>query len=394
MVAGYDTAQTANAAMIRDVANAWGLGDHGALLGVMCAMGESSLRNIDYGDWETNGVRNPDGTPTSSIGLFQQQSWWGSPADRMDPVYAAWAFFDRLTRVKGWRTLAPTIAIHRVQINADPNHYARYETPARAVLASIPDLRSKGIIMADPLEIIECPWQPGMFGRRALIDALDRAGRPRINSMHRVYQDQKDAWNNSPAMGGKGSPADDPDRPESFELGHVRAIAADIDVTPENVRRLAAAGLVRPFSWEGWHWRLPGSVQKYPLMFGIPAAASSSAKPLTKGWLDMLSDQEQQELLEKVRRIDSKAVPVFDAIFVGGDSMKDGRRSLSDTVANQTEFLDRIDRNAQVVLDALLRGGDSMPDEHKALAESVALLRLDLVAVAEKLGVETHKTVE
>lgn len=293
MIAGYGDAQIANAAIIADVARAQGLGDRGALFGVMCAMGESSLRNINYGDWETSGVRNPDGTPTTSIGLFQQQASWGSVADRMDPIYAAWAFFRALVRVGGWSTLAPTIAIHRTQINADPNHYAKYEGAARAVLAAIPGLRAKGAVMPDPMELIECPWQPGMFGRRALIEALDRAGRPRINSMHRTYGDQKEAWDNSPAMGGKGSPADDPDRPQSFELGHVRGVAADIDVTPENVRRLAAQGLVRPFSWEGWHWRLPGSVQKWPLIFSLPTAAGGGAKPIIpKEWDEMATREE------------------------------------------------------------------------------------------------------
>lgn len=291
-IAGYDLSQIANAAIIADVARSLSLGDRGALLGVMCAMGESSLRNIDYGDWETNGVRNPDGTPTTSIGLFQQQASWGSAADRMDPLYAAWRFFDALGKVRGWPDLTPTIAIHRVQINADPNHYAKYETPARAVLAAIPDLRVKGNIMADPMEVIEIPWARGMYAVRALVDALERAGRPKINSAHRVYQDQKDAWDAYQA--GRGNPADNPDDPDNYELGHVRAIAVDIDVTTENVRRLAAAGLIRPFSWEGWHWRLPGSVRKWPLLFKLPTIKA-------KGPLMALSDAEQTELLNKSR---------------------------------------------------------------------------------------------
>lgn len=277
--------QTTNAALIADVARAMGLPERAALLGVMCAIGESSLVNIDYGDWETNGVRNPDGTPTSSIGLFQQQSWWGSVADRMDPLYSAWAFFNALTKVKGWEGMAPTLAIHRVQINADPNHYARFESAARAVLADAAAGRAKGTIMADPLEVIEVPWQKGMFGRRALVEALDRAGRPRINSMHRTYGQQKEFW--VAYQNGTGSPADNPDRPDLFELGHVRGIAADIDATADNVRRLTAAGLVRPFSWESWHWRLPGSVQKYPLMFSIPSVAGGGDTPITKDWFDM-----------------------------------------------------------------------------------------------------------
>lgn len=197
-VAGYDEAQIANAAIIADVARSLDLGDHGALLGVMCAMGESSLRNIDYGDWETSGVRNPDGTPTTSIGLFQQQASWGSVSDRMDPLYAAWRFFDALSKVRGWRDLAPTVAIHRVQINADPNHYAKYETPARAVLAAIPDLKASGL-MAPTIEWLRpgVGYQPAAARSMRRLEA--RLGRAHdCNSSYRDYDEQMqmyNAWN-------------------------------------------------------------------------------------------------------------------------------------------------------------------------------------------------------
>lgn len=290
-VAGYGDAQIANAAIIADVAYAWGLGDRGALLGVMCAMGESSLRNIDYGDWETNGVRNPDGSPTTSIGLFQQQTWWGTPAERMDPRYAAWAFFDRLVKVRDWQSIAPTLAIHRVQINADPNHYDRYETPARAVLAWIAARRAEGTYMPSAFDIIEVPWQPGAYGRRALVELVAKAlGKPRINSMLRLRPEQQRA--RDLYLAGKGSPADDPNRPDLYELGHVRGIAVDIDATADNVRRLLAVGLVRPFSYEPWHFRIPGSVQPWSLVDAIPA--SLEAKPFEED--DSMSAADVAEL--------------------------------------------------------------------------------------------------
>jgi len=197
-VAGYDLAQIENAAIIADVAQAHGLGDRGALLGVMCAMGESSLRNITFGDWETNGVRNPDGSPTISIGLFQQQASWGSVADRMDPLYAAWKFFDALRKVRDWATIAPTLAIHRTQINADPNHYAKYETPARAVLAAIPGLKASGL-MAPTIEWLRpgAGYQPAAARSMRRLEA--RLGRAHdCNSSYRDYDEQMqmyNAWN-------------------------------------------------------------------------------------------------------------------------------------------------------------------------------------------------------
>lgn len=136
-VEGWHGEQIVNAATIMQTATAYGFGRDGAVLGVMTAMGESSLHNIDYGDWETSGVRNPDGTSTSSIGLFQQQAWWGSAAERMDAATAAGLFYARLARLAGWQEMEPTMAIHRVQINTDPHHYARFEADATAIVDAL-----------------------------------------------------------------------------------------------------------------------------------------------------------------------------------------------------------------------------------------------------------------
>ena len=136
-VDGWEGEQLENAAVIVRTAKARGFGREGQIIGVMAAMGESSLRNIDYGDWETSGITNPDGTRTSSIGLFQQQDWWGSAEDRMDPATSAGLFYARLARLRGWQDLEPTIAIHRVQINSDPEHYARFEAEAISVVEAL-----------------------------------------------------------------------------------------------------------------------------------------------------------------------------------------------------------------------------------------------------------------
>lgn len=136
-VKGWQGEQIENAATIVRTAAAYGFQRDGKILGVMAAMGESSLHNIDYGDWETSGVRNPDGTSTSSIGLFQQQAWWGSDAERMDPATAAGLFYARMAKLAGWQQLEATEAIHRVQINTDPQHYAQFELDAIAVVDAL-----------------------------------------------------------------------------------------------------------------------------------------------------------------------------------------------------------------------------------------------------------------
>lgn len=137
-VSGYGHDQLVNAAIIAKVAADRGLPARAQLIGIMTSMGESSLVNIGYGD-DINGVTNPDGTATCSLGLFQQQ-WclgWGTRDQVMDPGYAAGAFFDRLAGIAGWESMEPTLAINRVQRNSDPYHYAKFESTANEILAAL-----------------------------------------------------------------------------------------------------------------------------------------------------------------------------------------------------------------------------------------------------------------
>lgn len=128
-VAGYCQAELINAAHIMNAALAQGIGVHTQAVGVMTAMGETGLRNLDHGD-----TAGPD-----SRGLFQQRDngAWGSLADRMDPYTAATNFFTKLTSLDGWKTMAPTEAAHEVQVNADPNYYARYWVGAQKIVAAL-----------------------------------------------------------------------------------------------------------------------------------------------------------------------------------------------------------------------------------------------------------------
>jgi len=120
--------QIANAKIIIGVAKNIGFNQPGALIGIMTAMTESSLINVDHGD----GAINSDGTVATSLGLFQQQYGlgWGSKEDVMNPAYAAQAFFlgvngmgnPGLDSVAGWQTMQPGEAAQKVQ-HSQPNHY-------------------------------------------------------------------------------------------------------------------------------------------------------------------------------------------------------------------------------------------------------------------------------
>ena len=128
-IAGYSGQQLVNAALIMNAGAALGLNQRGQTIGVMTAMGESTLRVLDRGD-----AVGPD-----SRGLFQQRDngAWGSYADRMDPTISATNFFKKLARVTNWQTLPPTIAAHKVQRNSDPYHYEKYWDDAVTIVAAL-----------------------------------------------------------------------------------------------------------------------------------------------------------------------------------------------------------------------------------------------------------------
>jgi hypothetical protein len=138
--ARYDAEQLCNAATIIDVGSTLGLSARDQTIAVMTAIGESSLRNIAYGDWETSGARNPDGSPTTSVGLFQQQDEWGSREERLNPPTAAALFYRAMTTSVPQPerdALAPTLVAHRTQVNDDPRHYAVYWPAAVAVVEKL-----------------------------------------------------------------------------------------------------------------------------------------------------------------------------------------------------------------------------------------------------------------
>jgi hypothetical protein len=126
-VDGYSGDQFVNAAAIMNAGAALGLGTVGQTIGVMTAMGESSLNNVDHGD----------AAGLDSRGLFQQRDSWGTLSQRMDPTSAATLFFRRLIQLSGWQQMIPTDVAHAIQRNADPNHYTPFFRPAEAVVASL-----------------------------------------------------------------------------------------------------------------------------------------------------------------------------------------------------------------------------------------------------------------
>lgn len=122
--------QLSNARAIVDVGRSMGLPPRAWVIALATALQESSLRNLGH-----LGARNDH----DSLGLFQQRpsAGWGTPEQVTDPVYAATAFYNRLSRVRDWPTMPLTVAAQKVQISAYPNHYAKHESEAGDIIRAL-----------------------------------------------------------------------------------------------------------------------------------------------------------------------------------------------------------------------------------------------------------------
>jgi hypothetical protein len=118
--------QAANATTIAAVARARHLPARALVIALATAKQESGLRDLHYGDRD-------------SLGLFQQRpsQGWGTPAQILDPAYAAGRFFDHLVHVPDWQTRPVTEAAQVVQRSAYGGAYARWEPMATQLAAAL-----------------------------------------------------------------------------------------------------------------------------------------------------------------------------------------------------------------------------------------------------------------
>jgi surface antigen len=137
--------QIDNAKTIIGMAKTIGFNQEGAVIGIMTAMTESDLINVDYGD----DAINPDGQMNTSAGLFQQQpsTGWGSAAQVRNPVYAAQAFYlgvngnknPGLQTLGDWKTMDPWMAAQKVQRSGFPDgsNYKSKHAFAKEIVAAL-----------------------------------------------------------------------------------------------------------------------------------------------------------------------------------------------------------------------------------------------------------------
>ncbi|MFD0575194.1 M23 family metallopeptidase [Dactylosporangium darangshiense] len=126
----YDAEQMHYAQVIVTVGVQHGVPVRGQVIAVATALQESGLRNLG-----NLGERNDH----DSLGLFQQRpsQGWGTPAQLLDPEYAAGAFYRKLVTVGGWQTMPLTVAAQRVQRSAYPDAYAKWEGDATVLVGLV-----------------------------------------------------------------------------------------------------------------------------------------------------------------------------------------------------------------------------------------------------------------
>ena len=128
-VAGFSSEQLANAAAILQAGADMNMSRRDQTIGIMTAIGESSLTVLDHGD-----AAGPD-----SRGLFQQRDngAWGSYEDRMNPHTSATNFFKALQKVTDRDNIEPTIVANKIQGNADPYYYATWWDEANSIVNAL-----------------------------------------------------------------------------------------------------------------------------------------------------------------------------------------------------------------------------------------------------------------
>jgi cell wall-associated NlpC family hydrolase len=133
--AGLRPDQMANAATIVAVGKQLSVPPPGWVVAIAAALQESGLVNVDHGDRD-------------SLGLFQERpsQGWGTPAQIMNPSYAATQFYRHLLAVPGWQQMSVNDAAQAVERSGFPDAYAQHEQAARAIVAAVAGVACAGTL--------------------------------------------------------------------------------------------------------------------------------------------------------------------------------------------------------------------------------------------------------
>lgn len=136
--ASFSAEQMKNAQIIASVGKSMGMSARDIQIGIMTAITESMLRNVNYGDRD-------------SLGLFQQRPsmGWGTPAQVTDPKYASRKFFEGLKGVGNRGRMDPWAAAQAVQRSAfaDGSNYRKWWNESTAIWKALSAGSGAGFVM-------------------------------------------------------------------------------------------------------------------------------------------------------------------------------------------------------------------------------------------------------
>lgn len=138
-VGGFGGQQLVYAAEIVAAGREMGVPAQGQVIAEATAMQESGLRMYANARVAASmSIRHEVvGADHLSVGLFQQQPWWGPIAVLMDPKGSARLFYAHLIALPGWEHMPLAAAAQAVQRSAFPDAYRKWEGVARDVVAAV-----------------------------------------------------------------------------------------------------------------------------------------------------------------------------------------------------------------------------------------------------------------
>ncbi|WAC50341.1 M23 family metallopeptidase [Frigoribacterium sp. SL97] len=124
--------------------------DQRAIAVTIVGISKSATRNMDVADQrraaeitmatgivESVLANNPNKVDHTSLGVFQQQDWWGSDSQRLDVPWSTARFLLPLLQLPGWNTMEPGKAAQKIQVSAFPDAYAERMSEAVNIVSTL-----------------------------------------------------------------------------------------------------------------------------------------------------------------------------------------------------------------------------------------------------------------
>lgn len=233
------------------------------------------------------------------------------------------------------------------------------------------------------VNLVPIPWQPGYYLTPDTLAYLVAAGRKlgpqlEVTDAWRSYAEQ--AYYYDQYLNHGGPPASNPD---TGQRNHMRGAAFDLARTDATVQAACkSVGLIRDAA-ETWHWNNPywANMPIIPTNTTTTTGGGGSTPieddmPLTPADVNLLLNSRAwtggPTISQALKNTDS----VFNAIFAGGASMKDGGKSVSQSLAEinkKAAALTPEQANQLLqIFNAVFVGGPSLPDSGKSIGQSLS----------------------